>query len=83
MESAYLPRLKRCYQELLVGTPTAKGAVTILLWIDLVGTRRSSSVTAFDAGLATCMTSAVETWRFPAPTGQWTRFEITLALQPD
>lgn len=88
IQSAYMAGIKRCYKELLLKTPAAKGKLALAFTVDTKGKTTAASSKGFSTELDDCVKPQMATWRFPIPkdsAGDPTDapFAITLQLVPD
>ena len=68
----HVPEVRRCYERRLVARPDLEGTVTVSFVISATGAVERATVhrtTLNDAAVESCITTAVEGWTFPAPTG--------------
>lgn len=68
----HMSDVRRCYDALLRRNPSSGGRIVVEFRIATTGRVDSARATEDgigDAAMATCLTSAVQQWTFPAPTG--------------
>jgi len=83
--TTYSAGIKRCYKKLLATDPRAGGTLTLGLTVTATGQVTKASARGIPA-LESCVTAAMETWRFPMPRddrGQPTEasFQLKIILQ--
>ncbi len=81
IQLAYLAGLKRCYQQLLVRDPAARGRVELTFTVNASGATAAVTAAAFADDLGACMRTMATRWRFRVPTS--VRFAYAFVLTPD
>lgn len=83
VQSAYMPGLKRCYNDTLKRDPAASGRLILTVTVDAAGRAEKSSAKGFDAALDECITGLMKSWRFPIPKdkdGEATETTVAVTL---
>ncbi|WP_096330356.1 AgmX/PglI C-terminal domain-containing protein [Nannocystis exedens] len=83
---AHLQEIRACYNEGLARKPTLAGKLTVDFEIAPSGEVNSSEIqqgsTLADAKVEGCIASAVQSWKFPAPTGGSVQVSYPFELLP-
>jgi hypothetical protein len=79
---SYFGRVQKCYEGVLKRDAALRGRVDVTLTIGARGQVVAASAHGFDASLGDCIEADARRWRFDAPEGDPSTFELPFSFTP-